>query len=492
MRPGVLAAKLLPALAIAVLAVEISFRMAGAFVTWKRGTPVASTGDVIILCVGDSHTWGRSKGYPWRLSQLLAERPERYRVVNFGVPGTNTAQLRNRFLGYLDRYQPRLVVLWSGINNNYNRAETEAWEDVGVERASWGRKLLDSSRALRFIRLWRNQVELNRYMDRAGAYVLPDTARPEEGGGQRRHLLGPEHIFRTVRGDMLPPEQVVRVTELDLRWIIERAHERDIPVVVINYGLPGGWFEAAEKGILAAARTTGTILVDSLEAAARLSDRYIAQGKEVPRLYNKSAHPTQLLYDEIGDLVLQKIDAHGLLPGSGPRCSSDADEKGVCYRQWPYEEMIRAVPADSSMGRLLVAAEHCKSSEANAVLRRNSYGLSYSSKYTLEIRELSDRKCTVYFRLDEVTPEIGGARNEQGLNRDQLRQLREAYARVRVRLAAEEGKEGTCEFLSAETRSLLALWQAGKTLLKRHAECTGPLFEARPGLFRSEVSRTSE
>ena len=81
-------------------------------------------------------------------------------MINLGVPGSNTAQLRNRFLDYLDVYRPTVVVHWAGINNAYNRAETEVWGEARGAPASRARKLFDHSRVLRFMRVWRNQWEL--------------------------------------------------------------------------------------------------------------------------------------------------------------------------------------------------------------------------------------------------------------------------------------------------------------------------------------------
>jgi hypothetical protein len=301
----------------AFLALEVLFRIAGLVVGFGRLEPLPAGDHVVVLCVGDSHTWGRGRGYPAALAALLAERSPRYRVVNLGVPGANTAQLRNRFLDYLDLYRPSLVIHWAGINNAYNRAETEVWGAVRGARTSRSRALFDQSRVLRFVRVWRNQWELQRVLAAADAYVKPESSRTVGKGNTEQHhrwLAGREEVFRSTLTEGLPHDVHVRVTELDLRWMIQRSRERGVPLVAISYGLPGGWLAAANEGIERATEATGTALVRSEQAALRIMRRYRGRRAEQPVLYDKSVHPTQALYEEIAVLVLETLDAHALLP----------------------------------------------------------------------------------------------------------------------------------------------------------------------------------
>ena len=143
-------------LALGVLAslalAEIGIRVAGILAPFGRDGSVEG-GHFVVLCVGDSHTWGNGRGYPRRLSQRLAALSKEYRVINLGVPGTNTAQLRNRFAAFLERYDPGLVVIWTGVNNRWNRSETEVWSEAEVAPASLTARALDEVRLLRLVRL---------------------------------------------------------------------------------------------------------------------------------------------------------------------------------------------------------------------------------------------------------------------------------------------------------------------------------------------------
>src|SRR5262249_5463405 len=152
----------------------------------------------------------------------------RYHVINMGVAGSNTAQARKRLLGYFERFQPRLLVFWAGVNNKYNRADTEVWQEAGVEKPSFLRELLDSSRTLRFIRLWRNERQLNDLLDRSDSYITPVEGWGKEKFRQnedktrtqfRRAILGEVDVFDHEQGDHLSSAEMTRVTELDVRWI---------------------------------------------------------------------------------------------------------------------------------------------------------------------------------------------------------------------------------------------------------------------------------
>jgi hypothetical protein len=323
------AGKLLLALVLGVAVLELSFRLAGALIDSDRGVGSLTRAHEVVLAIGDSHTWGMGMGYPARLGARLATRSPRYRVINLGVAGSNTAQIRKRLPGYLERFQPRLIVFWAGVNNKYNRADTEVWQEAGVERASLLRQLLDSSRTLRFFRLWRNERELNRLLESEDSYVTPvegwgkEKFRRNEDGTRisfRRSIMGEVDVFDHRKADHLPPEEMSRVTELDVRWIVERAREQGVPVILVTYPLPGGWFLEANRGIWAAAAALGVPLVDSAASLQRLKRAYERRGeKYTPRtFFDESVHPRQALYDAVGDDVLKLAFEKGYL-GEGER-----------------------------------------------------------------------------------------------------------------------------------------------------------------------------
>ena len=281
----------------------------------RRGIEGLAADHSVVLCIGDSHAWGLGKGYPARLAERLAERSPSYRVINYGVPGTNTAPLRTRGVSYLERFHPRVVIFWAGVNNRHNRSDTEVWQEAGVERASFARRLLDDSRVLRFIRLWRQDREMDRLLARTGSYVAPiaEGRGGDRWGDHRRSLFGEETVFQNRKGDHLAPEEQARVTELDVRWMIEQARARGIPFVAMLYPFPMPPFTPANKGIRAAADANAAVTIDTREAAERIKAPYEARGEKPPGLYDRTLHPNQRFYDAIGDLVLEKLDENGYL-----------------------------------------------------------------------------------------------------------------------------------------------------------------------------------
>jgi hypothetical protein len=111
----------------ALLLLELSLQLASRFVGDRSGAwrPGATRR---VLCVGDSHTYGalvrREESFPAQLQRLLEQRePGVWSVVNLGVPGLSSTQVRNRLPVWLSRYQPDVVVAWSGVNDSWNVSE---------------------------------------------------------------------------------------------------------------------------------------------------------------------------------------------------------------------------------------------------------------------------------------------------------------------------------------------------------------------------------
>jgi acyl-CoA thioesterase-1 len=83
-------------------------------------------GTIRILCAGVSHTFGvgvePNEAYPAQLERVLAGRGAAARVVNVGVPGQNSAQLRTTLPVKLAEYPSDIVVVWTGANNQWRAA----------------------------------------------------------------------------------------------------------------------------------------------------------------------------------------------------------------------------------------------------------------------------------------------------------------------------------------------------------------------------------
>jgi hypothetical protein len=164
-------------IAVIVLA-ELALQAAALFASSREEKGSASAKRVV-LAVGDSHTYGlmvpAEAAYPSRLQALLDERaPNQYHVVNLGIPAMNTGQVLDRLRLGLKQYRPQIVIVWCGVNNVWNRAEsTDTAEDGWASRVVGFAERY--SRVYRFFRVWRHDRELESALKQAP----PEQARYE-------------------------------------------------------------------------------------------------------------------------------------------------------------------------------------------------------------------------------------------------------------------------------------------------------------------------
>jgi len=84
----------------------------------------------VVLCVGDSFTFGlgssepATQSYPGHLQTLLDERsPNTWQVVNVGFPGKNSQQMAEEFGSNMARYEPDYVILTGAVNDSWSDPE---------------------------------------------------------------------------------------------------------------------------------------------------------------------------------------------------------------------------------------------------------------------------------------------------------------------------------------------------------------------------------
>ena len=94
---------LIAAICISLAALEAFLRLlGGGYVLYRLGFSHKEQGRTVVLCMGDSFTFGsgapRGFSYPEQLSGLLelACRKKLYTVYNEGRPGMNSSQLLDR------------------------------------------------------------------------------------------------------------------------------------------------------------------------------------------------------------------------------------------------------------------------------------------------------------------------------------------------------------------------------------------------------------
>ncbi|UCE86336.1 MAG: hypothetical protein JSU66_00895 [Deltaproteobacteria bacterium] len=258
-----------------------------------------------ILCVGDSHTWGagvsREDAYPSHLQRRLdAREPGAYSVMNLGLPGMSTTQVRRRLGTWLSRYEPDALIVWAGVNDAWNRAEVEPEPGLAGVRL---RALMSHLRLVRLVTVWMHDRTLERYVAASDAERVWSPTHVEDSlGPEESWTVQHDGVVETITHDRRvspTPEDEIEIqarVEANLARIAAYARAAGIPVIAIAYPRDASWYAVANRALRSAAETYALTLVESAASVDRIP------GDEQVWLY--AAHPDGRAYDEIArDLV---------------------------------------------------------------------------------------------------------------------------------------------------------------------------------------------
>ena len=278
---------------------ELGLRVEGAVRSRPTDRPPAGT--KVVMCVGDSHTRGLPDpdNYPFALQRLLDARARgHYRVVNLGVPGMTTGQLRARLARWLAYYRPSMTILWAGVNNGWRQDESP-----------WRRRVLarlgSRSRAVQFVRLvaFKGGLDFDR-LETAG-FEAADWR--DVHAVWRVEFAGEREEIGSVQVDALPPDEVEATTRADVRAIVESARTAGSRTYAVTYALPGGYFRTVDGALGAVGRELGFPVVDTAAVVDRL--RREAPGE---LLFDATVHPRPILYRGVADAVYATLVADGV------------------------------------------------------------------------------------------------------------------------------------------------------------------------------------
>jgi lysophospholipase L1-like esterase len=253
-----------------------------------------------VLCVGDSHTYGTGvsarEAYPGRLQEVLDGRaPGVYSVVNKGVPGFSTTQVRSRLSTLVGRLHPDVVIVWCGANDAWNRLETAA-------DASWRERLEGFAMRSRLYRLV--VVALH---DRS---LAPDTEAANRADARPRLVMPkpgwkhqPPDVQQTVMwgdvveqveyhtGEARENAEIVKVAATDYEAMIVFARANGLPIAFVTYPT-----EVSVSGPVneAVRDVTARLDVPRVESAVSITRVPAADAKFLWAL-----HPNAAMYAEI-------------------------------------------------------------------------------------------------------------------------------------------------------------------------------------------------
>jgi hypothetical protein len=269
---GLAALALLVALAGLELALQIGSRLVGdRSGSWRTGATRR------VLCVGDSHAYGalvrRDESFPAQLGRLLDERePGVWSVVNLGVPGMSSTQVRNRLPLWLARYQPDVVVAWSGVNDSWNVSEID--ETAGGLRLALEQLAL-RSRVWRLLRVKLHDLALERDLARGrgdwqvtkveGALSTEETWTVRRDGRVERIVHQREGA--NVYAD---DAQVEARAEADYEAMAHVTRAAGAALVLVEYPLDLGAFAAANRAMRRVGERLGVPTVASPASQARV------------------------------------------------------------------------------------------------------------------------------------------------------------------------------------------------------------------------------
>lgn len=241
----------------------------------RAGPELSRPGAPVILCVGDSHTYGTSlpedKSYPSQLEEILIKRGIETNVINMGIPGQNTSELRRGLPELMERYDPQVVLILICANNDWNRTGL-LWSDLQDGKIESGfktwllkawYKIAGSLRTVRLVRylIYNNLMEFEpneKEADRHGGvhfhhsrFGTEDWQRaPELADRSMRDLCA---IVDTVRGHGASPVFLNYPAQpfapMDLaNYFIERAAKtRSVPLVNVEEAIKPIFWKSEEE-----------------------------------------------------------------------------------------------------------------------------------------------------------------------------------------------------------------------------------------------------
>lgn len=285
-------------LMLAAVALEGLLRLAAAILPQRLQRAVTrqerppEPGEIRILCVGDSHTYGvgvePQDSYPAQLEAVLRARGIPARVVNAGVPGMNSAQLLEQLPQKLAEYQPQIVMIWVGANNQ--------WLPIDEESAQPVVRWRDRLRILRLLRLLFTRTE-----GVSGDFRRDlDVAMSKYGQTAQQFGKPGSHQLRSA-------EVTAGITARDIPPIADLVRKAGAVPVLLTYPVTLGPMQTAIDRAIVDAGAANQIQVIDLRVMARRHQ------PRIPKLLLRDMHPAARFYRAIGWEIARTFIRDGLV-----------------------------------------------------------------------------------------------------------------------------------------------------------------------------------
>ena len=264
-----------------------------------------------ILTLGESSTAGLwvdwHQSYPAQLEELLQEQYPGKNIRVF-VPlhvGQNTSQVANRIEQHIATYDPKLIILMVGYNNEWSLSESHITRFV----TGWN---FDSLRVNTLVVL--DESRLFRVMRYALLRVVAGGSEYVKQLRDHSYVLGGAHLVRYPAGGWVfsfahgHRAQFIDLWRYDVGTIIDSAKARGIPVILMTYHINPTYLPSDEFERMAHEKQVPIVRND-------LSFQpLIASGKIREYVLSKDHwHPNEKGYERIARNVFDVIVSGALL-----------------------------------------------------------------------------------------------------------------------------------------------------------------------------------
>jgi lysophospholipase L1-like esterase len=295
-------ALLLLGIALALVILELGLRGAAWYVQRQtRGElPVAwVTGNLRILCLGDSVTYGilvpREQSYPAQLEALWNERvaSPKVEVLNLGLPGTNSSRLVRELPRLLDTFSPDITILLVGVNDFWTIPSPLDEASADRPQRGW---LERNSRIYKLYYLLRRGLvgrDLEIEIDPEGNLERSDH---KARFGDRVFALGFAKGEPGLVGDL-------DSLRANLRTLVAQAKAAGTQLYLMSYPARQRWYAMASPALRQAAEETGTPFVDLAAVFEPLCPE-----PECPRLFlYDQQHPNAAGNALIAEAIVKRL-----------------------------------------------------------------------------------------------------------------------------------------------------------------------------------------
>jgi len=240
---------------LAVFCVEIALRTAGdlylrKLYVHKYGRVKGIPENLIVLCLGESTTGGlwvdRQHSYPAQLKTMLQGKYTSKEIDVIVPPhvGQNTSQVSNRIKHYIDLYQPHLIILMLGANNEWSLAESHIRQFIKFDTVdSLKVHLLIRLNALRVFKMAR-YVYLKYWLKEKSQHILELEQTHYIWGGAESTRYPPRKWVYGFAGSN--QEAFVNLWRYDVEKIVSSAKKENIPVIIMTYHIQPTYLSSEE------------------------------------------------------------------------------------------------------------------------------------------------------------------------------------------------------------------------------------------------------